>query len=334
MPDLNKKSNKVVIIATIVTGLLLFTTIFAYLLANQTNHGIKLKAQKSTDNTSEQKLVAATISLAGSDKKQQSNQNSTEPSQIELSAVLEKSEKTIIQEASTNDTIETKSIKSTSEETTSSETEQNSPQNDDYKYIALTFDDGPYHDIDLKVLDLLTEHDGHATFFVLGSRIDGDFETIKAVIEQGSELGNHSFSHADLAKLNYDQIMAEINLTNAKIQEYTGVVPTLIRPPYGSYNEQVLAALPYPIMIWDHDTIDWLTQDAEQISERLEETLPGSVVLMHSMYPETLAALEQTLPKLYEQGYRFVTVSELYHIYGVDLVPHGRHSSPADELGR
>ena len=107
----------------------------------------------------------------------------------------------------------------------------------------------------------------------------------------------------------------------------------MIRPPYGACNDFVLESLPYPLINWNHDTEDWRLKDANLISQSIENTQPGSVILMHSLYPETLQALEQSLPVLYEQGYRFVTVSELYQIYGVPLVPHGLHNSPADELG-
>ncbi|MGB4610464.1 MAG: polysaccharide deacetylase family protein [Saccharofermentanales bacterium] len=203
----------------------------------------------------------------------------------------------------------------------------------DFKYIALTFDDGPYDKVDLGILDLLNKYEGHATFFLLGGRIDTYPDTVKAIAEQGSELANHSFNHKYLTKISYEELLAEINLTNDLIQQYTGITPALIRPPYGAYNDFVLEALPYPFVNWNHDTEDWSLQNADLISKSLEDAKAGSVILMHSLYPETLEALEKSLPILYEQGYRFVTVSELYRIYGVSLIPHGLHKSPTYDSG-
>ncbi|NLJ71190.1 MAG: polysaccharide deacetylase family protein [Clostridiaceae bacterium] len=203
----------------------------------------------------------------------------------------------------------------------------------DYHYIALTFDDGPYDVVDLGILALLDKFDGHATFFLVGSRIDAFPDTVKAMAEQGSELANHSFSHSNFTTLSHEALLAEINLTNQIIQEYTGITPALIRPPGGSYNNFVLEALPYPLIMWNYDTLDWRLQDVDSISKSLENVKPGAVVLMHSLYPETLKALEKSLPVLYEQGYRFVTVSDLYRIYGVPLTPHICHNAPPDELG-
>ncbi|MGI6579637.1 MAG: polysaccharide deacetylase family protein [Saccharofermentanales bacterium] len=203
----------------------------------------------------------------------------------------------------------------------------------DFKYIALTFDDGPYDKVDLGILDLLNKYEGHATFFLLGGRIDTYPDTVKAIAEQGSELANHSYNHKNLTKISYEELLAEINLTNELIQQCTGITPALIRPPYGAYNDFVLEVLPYPFVNWNHDTEDWSLQNADLISQSLEDAKAGSVILMHSLYPETLEALEKSLPILYEQGYRFVTVSELYRIYGVSLIPHGLHKSPTYDSG-
>ena len=180
---------------------------------------------------------------------------------------------------------------------------------------------------------MLDKYDGHATFFLLGSRIDAYVDTVKAIAEQGSEIANHSYNHPDFTTLSHEELLSEINLTNEKIKEHTDITPTLIRPPYGAFNDSVLETLPYPHILWNHDTVDWSVQNASLISDSIENTSPGSVILMHSLYPETLEALKQSLPFLYEHGYRFVTVTDLYEIYGVPLVPHGHHNSPVDELG-
>lgn len=197
---------------------------------------------------------------------------------------------------------------------------------DGFKYIALTFDDGPYDAVDERILDLLDDFDGRATFFVLGDRVEIFPQTMKRIVEQGSEIGNHSFYHPDLTSLSSEEILNEINSTSEIVKDTTGYEISIYRPTYGMYNDHVLTTIPMPSILWNIDTRDWHTKNSQSIREELLFAGPGSIVLMHSLYPETAEALEQTLPELYQEGYRFVTVSELFEKYGVELQNHTAYS--------
>lgn len=193
---------------------------------------------------------------------------------------------------------------------------------DGYKYIALTFDDGPYDAVDEKILDILSQYEGRATFFVLGDRVVNFPQTIKKMVEQGSEIGNHSFSHPNLTELSYQQINNEINNTNQAVKDISGYDIEIYRPTFGEFNQDILDSIAMPAIMWNVDTMDWSTKNSAAISEQLYNVDPGSIVLMHSLYPETAAALEEAIPRLYQEGYRFVTVSELFDKYDIELQDH------------
>jgi len=189
------------------------------------------------------------------------------------------------------------------------------------KLLAFTFDDGPYGPIDLKILDLFSEYNGHATFFVIGNRIAKDPDTIKAISEQGSEIGNHSYSHSYYTTISLDQIMNfEISQTNQEIEALTNKNVTIARPPYGAINQNIVDSINDVAFVnWSLDTLDWQLRDAELIHQKIMEAKNGQIILLHSLYEETYEALKMSLPHLYEQGYRFVTVSELYSLLDKEL---------------
>lgn len=188
-----------------------------------------------------------------------------------------------------------------------------------YKFIALTFDDGPYAPVDQRILDMLNQYEGHASFFMVGSNIAINGEIIQNIIDQGSEIGSHSFNHPDLTKLSPDQVKAEFQSTEDALAQLTDYKIRLFRPPYGAFNQTVLSLVPHPFILWNVDTMDWSSKNADAVSDALMQVFPGAIVLMHSLYPSTADAVERTMPILYNQGYRFVTVSDLFEIYGTDL---------------
>ena len=108
----------------------------------------------------------------------------------------------------------------------------------DKKMIALTFDDGPNYNTN-KVLNVLEEYQIPATFFVLGSKIKGNEQILNWILTAGSEIGNHTYNHKILTRLEEDKIKEEIESTSNKIFEVTGEYPTLLRPSYGIVNKKV-----------------------------------------------------------------------------------------------
>ncbi|GGJ74514.1 polysaccharide deacetylase family protein [Virgibacillus salexigens] len=183
------------------------------------------------------------------------------------------------------------------------------------KYIALTFDDGPHPKVTPRVLQTLHDYQAKATFYMLGSQVEYYPSIVRDVFAQGHEVGNHTEKHTDLTQLDQAMIEQEIKETKQKIYQASGYYPTSIRPPYGAYNEsvkQVTNKLDTPMVLWSVDSLDWKTRDPDAINQVVsEQVASGSIVLMHDIHPTTADALPQLLSTLKEEGYEFVTVSEL-----------------------
>lgn len=189
---------------------------------------------------------------------------------------------------------------------------------DNKPLIALTFDDGPTKSVTNKILDVLEGYGSKATFFVVGSRVVGNEETLKRINDTGNEIANHSFSHKQLTKLDTAAMKNELMLTNNAIKKATGFVPTLARPTYGAYNEKLLANAGMTLVNWSVDTLDWKERDAVKVAKAIiDNAADGAIVLMHDLYGTTADAIEIAVPKLVEMGYRLVTVSEMFELKNV-----------------
>lgn len=187
-------------------------------------------------------------------------------------------------------------------------------ENTQKKLVAITFDDGPTKNTE-EVLDLLNKYGAKATFFMLGVNIGGREETVLRMHNEGHELGNHTQGHLDLIKQSVLGVKEQINLTENLIADITGKKTVLMRPPYGSYNDAVLGAMTetgYAVMLWDVDPRDWKYRDATVVSNHiLSNVQDGSIVLLHDDHNTSVTAAEIVLQTLTQQGYEFVTITEL-----------------------
>lgn len=189
--------------------------------------------------------------------------------------------------------------------------------NENGPVIALTFDDGPYPKVTGHILDVLEKNGVCATFFVLGSRIEGREDMLTRMDELGCEIGNHSFSHADLTRLSKADCQRELSDTDAEIRRVTGHEASVVRPPYGYYNKTVMSAAGRPLILWTVDTNDWRGKAPGEIADYvIQQAKEGSVILMHDQQTQTADAMEMIIPTLIEEGFRFVTVSELIRLTG------------------
>lgn len=189
--------------------------------------------------------------------------------------------------------------------------------NENGPMIALTFDDGPYPKVTGHILDVLEKNGVCATFFVLGSRIEGREDVLTRMDELGCEIGNHSFSHADLTRLSKADCQRELSDTDAEIRRVTGHEASVVRPPYGYYNKTVMSAAERPLILWTVDTNDWRGKAPGEIADYvIQQAKEGSVILMHDQQTQTADAMEMIIPTLIEEGFRFVTVSELIGLTG------------------
>ena len=178
--------------------------------------------------------------------------------------------------------------------------------------IALTFDDGPNIKYTPMLLDGLKERGIKATFFLIGSNIDGNETVVKEMYENGHIVGNHTFHHVQLTKVSEEEAREEVVKTNNAIYEITGEYPVYIRPPFGEWREGLDLVVTMIPVLWDVDSRDWESQNTASIcSEVLPNVKDGSIILMHDGYRATVEALRRILKELKEEGYTFVTVREL-----------------------
>lgn len=183
------------------------------------------------------------------------------------------------------------------------------------KYIALTFDDGPHASITNQVLETLKEYNAKATFFMLSKNVQFYPEIAKEVVKAGHEIGNHSITHVNLNAVNGMRMKSELSDSKEQIKAVTGIEPLLFRPPYGEYNQNVLdqaKKTKQSVVLWSVDSLDWKTRNTKQIyNTTIKQIEPGSIILLHDIHKTTADALPLILEYLLDEGYEFVTVSEL-----------------------
>ena len=191
--------------------------------------------------------------------------------------------------------------------------------------VALTFDDGPDPRWTPRIAATLRSLHVPATFFVVGSQVVRHPDVVRDLHRQGFELGNHTFTHAELSTLPGWERSFQISLTENAVAGVVGVRPRLIRPPYSSVpaaltTAQVsaltrLAERGYLIALSDFDGEDWRRPGAAQIvSAATPSSSRGGIILLHDGggdRSQTVKALQQLVPALRGRGFRFVRVSEL-----------------------
>lgn len=190
------------------------------------------------------------------------------------------------------------------------------------KVVALTYDDGPNPPYTDRLLDVLNRLEVKATFFVLGKQVELYPETAKAIVSEGHELGNHSYSHPQMIRKTPAFLKSEIQKTDRLLREL-GVTGNIhFRPPFGLK----FLMLPYTLMrlgkvsvLWNLDSEDYQISDPTVVVDNLlARVSPGSIILLHDALDDlkgdrsvAIAATELLVEKLRSQGYAFKTVSEL-----------------------
>jgi peptidoglycan/xylan/chitin deacetylase (PgdA/CDA1 family) len=184
------------------------------------------------------------------------------------------------------------------------------------KLVALTFDGGP-SGYTPKIDRILQRKHVQASFFWVGSRIDGWGKVVRRVARQGHQIANHSWFHDDLTGLPADEIRSQLTRTNRRLSRLTGERPRLFRPPYGAVNARVrdvAADLGMRTVLWDADSLDWTSPGCERIVANVRERVRHrSIVLLHDgggNRTQTVCALPRIIRDLRSRGYRFVTVSK------------------------
>jgi peptidoglycan/xylan/chitin deacetylase (PgdA/CDA1 family) len=185
-------------------------------------------------------------------------------------------------------------------------------EKDNKNVVLLTFDDGPKDEQMLTtLLDILDEHKAKAIFFVNGYRIKQKPELLKLIHERGQIIGNHSWDHINLKKETREKIDQQIGDVQTIVKNLIGESPLYFRPPNGAGNDDVRAKVKDEGMLymtWSNGSLDWddnVRNPQGVIDSVMEQLRPGSNILMHEL-AWTVAALDELLTKIEEQGYSFI----------------------------
>lgn len=183
---------------------------------------------------------------------------------------------------------------------------------EEYRQVALTFDDGPHPVYTEELLDGLAERNVKATFFVVGKNIPGNEDLIARMEEEGHLIGNHTYDHAKICDMSGTDACEQVEKTSSLVKEITGKNTEFVRPPFGAWNKDMECSFVMIPVLWDVDSLDWTTRNTSEIVQRvLKDVEAGDIILMHDYYASSVEAALQIADELLAQGYEFVTADEL-----------------------
>lgn len=178
--------------------------------------------------------------------------------------------------------------------------------------IALTFDDGPNARYTPMLLDGLKKRNIRASFFLIGENIEGNEDILLQMRKDGHLIGNHTWDHVQLDKIPAEKARLEIEKTNNRIYEASGIYPSYVRPPFGAWIKDMELSVTMLPVFWDVDTLDWQSQNPENILDIVRKNVQdGSIILMHDSYDSSVRAALAITDELTEKGYDFVTADQL-----------------------
>jgi peptidoglycan/xylan/chitin deacetylase (PgdA/CDA1 family) len=193
------------------------------------------------------------------------------------------------------------------------------------KIVAFTFDDGPNPLYTRQLLDIFSQVGGKATFFMLGEQMDASEEAEQVAREAhavGHEIGNHTYTHPNLATVSLEEAQAEIEKMEQRIVQITGNKPSVFRPPYFGINDEIQQLVGergyYTIGAVNGEAMDWEQPGVEFIVDQTKKKLgKGSILIFHDGYgdrSQSIEAVKILSEELTAEGYQLVTVSELIRL--------------------
>jgi len=207
-----------------------------------------------------------------------------------------------------------------------------SVERDDMR-VSISFDAAWGADDTDILLEILAEFNVRTTFFLCGYWVEKYPEEVKRIHAAGHDIGNHGDTHAHGAQLNLEQNKQEIMGTHEKVRNLLGIEMDLFRPPYGEYNNTVIAAaeaLGYFTIQWDVDSHDWMNKGPRyEINQVLNHKNlgSGSIILFHNDAKDTPITLRPILQGLIDKGFTIVPISELIHRENFTIDHTGRQRS-------
>lgn len=204
---------------------------------------------------------------------------------------------------------------------TAAATTEDEEMSEEVKYIALTFDDGPNATTTNEVIDKLEKYGIVASFFLVGNNVnDESAKAVKRAYDLGCEIDNHSRTHSNMTELSAEEIKAEFDYTDEKVYEITGEHTKFFRPPYITVHQIMFDNIDVPF-IAGIGANDWEDRVTAEMRARmiLKQAKDGDIILLHDAEGNsmTVEALDTIIPELQKQGYKFVTVTELFSAKGI-----------------
>lgn len=199
------------------------------------------------------------------------------------------------------------------------------------KKVAISFDAAWGADKTEKIMEICKDFNANATFFLVGFWVDKYPDLVKKIDENGFEIGTHSKTHPDMAKLSRESMVEELSTSKKMIEDITGKPVELFRPPYGAYNNTLIEVCEEQKLIpiqWDVDSLDWKGLSADSITTRIINGVKcGSIILCHNNSDNILDALPMVLDRLNKMGYKVISVGDLIHKENYTIDRNGIQSS-------
>lgn len=180
------------------------------------------------------------------------------------------------------------------------------------KLIALTYDDGPNPVTTPKLLDILEQNKVNASFFEIGNQIAGNEALLKRQTHDGDQISSHTWTHPVLTSLSVDEANSEITKAADLIKTVSSQDWQLFRPPYEAINQPILDKINFSAVNYDVDTLDWKIHSVDSVYQRaISGAHDGAIILMHDIHPWSVQATPKIIATLKNEGYTFVTVSQM-----------------------
>ncbi|MGN0404898.1 MAG: polysaccharide deacetylase family protein [Bariatricus sp.] len=178
--------------------------------------------------------------------------------------------------------------------------------------IALTFDDGPHPSCTPLLLDGLKERGVKVTFFVIGVNVEQYPELVKREYEEGHIVGNHTYNHVEITRIDSEKAKEEIEKTSQAVERITGHPTEYMRPPFGAWQKDLELEMNVIPVLWTVDPLDWTTENEDEIVNKVvTDVQENDMILLHDCYKSSVNAALRIIDLLQKEGYEFVTVDEL-----------------------
>lgn len=205
--------------------------------------------------------------------------------------------------------------------------------------VAMTYDDGPHPTLTPVLLDELRKRRLRATFYLIGRSVVTWPDIVRRIAGEGHEIGNHTWSHPNMARLSDAAMLREIDRTTEAIFDVTGRAPVTFRPPYGSFTARQRRLLyqtrQMPTVLWSVDPLDWRRPGAAVVRQRiLDGSRPGAIILSHDIHRMTIRAMPGTFDGLRDRGLRFASMSQMLGWPLWQVQGFGRINGRAGPTGR